>query len=252
MKRTKLLAANWKMNLGRQDVAPYFAKFLDKYVDKPGTELLFAVPFLLLEKTYSSVTQHNFRIAAQNVHFEEHGAFTGEISWTMLSEIGVNESLIGHSERRQFFGETDDTIAKKIGKAKQLKKRSVLCVGENLADRNAGLTFQVIIKQLQVNLSLIADLKDIVIAYEPVWAIGTGLSATAAQAQEVHAMIRRELSNKFGSDEAEKTPIVYGGSMNMKNTSEICSQPDIDGGLVGGASLKPEEFSEMHRILSNI
>ena len=254
--RKKLLAANWKMNLERKDVSIYFDQFAKNYDPSEKVDLLFAGSYLLLETMICTMPKglsaDNVRVAAQNVHFEGHGAFTGEISWLMLAEVGVAEAIIGHSERRQFFGETDETIAKKMQTAKRLQKRSILCVGENLNQRKAGQTFDVLIKQLHSNLSLVTDLNDIVIAYEPVWAIGTGLSASPEQAQEVHSMIREELKTNFNQDAADSILILYGGSMNLANVGELCSQKDIDGGLVGGASLKPLEFQKMYAAVAEL
>ncbi len=249
MTRKKLLAANWKMNLDRAGTRDYFTKFLLEFKKNDRVEILFAGNFLILETMMDSAKSLGLRIAAQNVHFEESGAFTGEISWAMLSDIGVSEALIGHSERRQYFGETDELIAKKMQTAEKLKMRTVLCVGENLAERKSDQTFAVIRNQLAKNLAFVSHLEKVVIAYEPVWAIGTGLSATSEEAQVVHQMIRKQIEENFSKDAADKILILYGGSMNLKNVKELCSQRDIDGGLVGGASLKPEEFAKMYSSL---
>ena len=191
-------------------------------------------------------TKPNFvEIAAQNVHWEDTGAFTGEISASMLKDVGASYAIIGHSERRQYFGETDEGVKLRVKAAMAAGITPIVCIGEQLDDRKAGTTEQILKEQLGSVLSDIEVNTKLVIAYEPVWAIGTGLAATSEQAEEAHAFIRAEVADLWNQDSANKIRILYGGSMKPSNIAELMSQENVDGGLVGGASLKPEQFFEM-------
>jgi triosephosphate isomerase len=209
--------------------------------------LLFAVPFTLLEKAAKLAYPHGIRIAAQNTHFETSGAYTGEVSLAMLKDVGITATLVGHSERRQYFGETDETVNKKVRAALAQGFLTIACVGETLEERDGNQTAAVVSRQVAAVLEAVgpATLKDLVIAYEPVWAIGTGRTATSAQAEEVHAAIRVQVGQRFGAPAATALRLLYGGSANPSNIKELMAQPDVDGGLVGGASLKPSDFAAM-------
>ncbi len=261
-KRKKLLAGNWKMNMRLAEIEPFFTAFSGAL--NPGAthhvDILFAAPFTQLHATLAASRARGFAAAAQNMHFEASGAFTGEVSAVMLTDIGIRTTLIGHSERRQYFAETDESVAKKTITAISTAITPLVCVGETLDERKSGTTFPVVSRQVEAVLNSVknrgslrdreayypGDLSDsIVIAYEPVWAIGTGLSATLEQAQEVHGFIRKVCGEILGGDFAARVRILYGGSANPSNIAGLLSQPDIDGGLVGGASLKPADFAAM-------
>ncbi len=251
--RKKLLAGNWKMHKLAGELPGFFTEFVaalgtspDKVADR--CEVLFAAPYTLLAKASELATPRGIRIAAQNVHFEAQGAYTGEISLPMLKDIGVLATLIGHSERRQYYNETDETVQKKTAAALAAGVTPIVCVGETLAERDGGTTDSVVRRQVEAAVAGIKDPKDLVIAYEPVWAIGTGRSATSAQAQDVHKLIRKVWATLYGDAHAAKVRILYGGSANPANIAELLKQPDIDGGLVGGASLKPADFATMVRV----
>lgn len=253
--RQRLIAGNWKMHKLIGELEPYFKSFAQEaglerdegLSDRVG--ILFAVPYTMLARAAEVGQALGLRIAAQNVHAEAQGAFTGEVSLGMLREVEVTATLIGHSERRQYFGESDAAVAKKTQAALDGGFLAICCVGETLAEREAGRTEVVVRTQLQGILDVAASRRDqqrnLVIAYEPVWAIGTGRSATAAQAQEVHAMIRGELCAKLGASSADSLRILYGGSASPSNITELLAQADIDGALVGGASLKAADFAKM-------
>jgi triosephosphate isomerase len=252
--RTKLLAGNWKMNKRISELAPFFDAFATEAgIDRdPGlvkkVEVLFAVPYPLLAQATQLAKKHGIHIAAQNVHWEASGAFTGEVSFGMLQELGINATLIGHSERRQYFGETDETVAKKVKAALAAGFTPIACVGETLAERDSGKTESVVTRQVTSILGAASpDPGRLVIAYEPVWAIGTGRSATSAQAQEVHALIRRLVREQLSPAAGDRMRLLYGGSATPQNIDELLAQGDIDGGLVGGASLKPADFAKMVR-----
>lgn len=260
--RKKLLAGNWKMNMRLAEIEPFFAAFTAALNagNSKAADILFAAPFTQLQATLAACRSRGFAAAAQNVHFEASGAFTGEISAVMLTDLGVRSTLIGHSERRQYFAETDETVARKTVTAIAKAITPIVCVGELLEERKSGKTFDVVSRQVETVLKAVkgagplkdresfypGDLTDgLVIAYEPVWAIGTGLSATVEQAQEVHAFIRKVATEVMGGGFAAKLRILYGGSANPGNIAGLLSQPDIDGGLVGGASLKASDFAAM-------
>ena len=251
MSRRYLIAGNWKMNKtaseGAQlikDIMAQFAECKCKYTSK-CPEILVCPPFTTIAAVVKAAKGTPIKVGAQNVHFEEKGAFTGEISASMLVEAGLSYVIVGHSERRQYFAETDETVNKRLRAALAKGLNVIVCVGESLNEREAGQTSALIEYQVRKALQYVsaADMKKIVIAYEPVWAIGTGKTATDAQAQEVHAGIRALLSKLYGRKIANATRILYGGSMNDGNAAGLLAQPDIDGGLIGGAALKPAAFA---------
>ncbi len=232
--RKKIIAGNWKMFKTNSETKEFFINNLKK-IDKNDIDVMIFPTFTALVSACDAVSKTNVKIGAQNMHFEDEGAFTGEISADMLTELGVSCVLIGHSERRKYFNETDLTVNLKAKKALEKKLIPVICVGEDLAQRNENMTFEVISKQLEEGLKDIKS-SEIVIAYEPIWAIGTGKTATDEQAEEVCSFIRKCLKNLMG-EECEDVRILYGGSVKPSNISGLMSKPNIDGALVGGASL---------------
>lgn len=245
--RVKLLAGNWKMNKKGADLSPYFAE-LESSCQLSRVEVLIAAPFTLLAPARQLAEAKGIRIAAQNVHWEASGAYTGEISVAMLKDLGISATLIGHSERRQYFSETDETVAKKVRAAFEGGLLPILCVGETLRERETGSTESTIRRQVLSALEGLSSPGAMVIAYEPVWAIGTGRNATADQAQSVHSFIRSIISDRFDSKTAQATRILYGGSANPSNIKDFFAKPDVDGALVGGASLKASDFAAMIRL----
>ncbi|OQY10937.1 MAG: triose-phosphate isomerase [Marinitoga sp. 4572_148] len=252
-KRKYILAGNWKMNKTNIEAAEFISKLTANIGKEKKFEIVIAPTFLALEKAVDLTASTNINVAAQNMHFEDKGAFTGEVSADMLKSLGVNYVILGHSERRNIFGETDELINKKIKKALEKELTPIFCIGEKLEEREKDLTFNVIEKQVKEGLYGLEkeDIKKIVIAYEPVWAIGTGKVATPEQAEEVHAYIRKLLSEMFDEDVAESVTILYGGSVKPNNYFGLFTKPNIDGGLVGGASLK-ETFIELADIMKTI
>ena len=251
--RKKMIAGNWKMNGSMNSFQEYFELFhknlaypLEQVVEK--VEIIFALPYLLLNSACSSLKNTGIEACSQNCHWQKNGAFTGEISIPMLKDLGVKSSLVAHSERRQYFNETNETASQKVQALLEASVMPILCVGESLDERNNKVTETVIEAQLDAVFSKISDLGNLIIAYEPVWAIGTGLAATAQQANEVHEFIRSKVSQSFSPESSEDIRILYGGSMNPKNCEELLRMPHIDGGLVGGASLKPLDFANMVNI----
>jgi triosephosphate isomerase len=249
--RKKILAGNWKMNKKSEELSSYF-KELDQYVAgglakaTAKMQIAIAAPYTLLAKISEVSSVFGVVAAAQNVHWELAGAFTGEISSPMLLDIGIKWALIGHSERRQYFAETNLTVEKKLSAALKNGMTTIACVGESLAERQSGKTAVIVAEQVDAVLNGAAGYyQNLTIAYEPVWAIGTGLAATSAEAQEIHLLIRDLVLKRCGAEHASSMRILYGGSMNSSNTAELLSKPDIDGGLIGGASLKPKDFAEM-------
>lgn len=245
--RKPFIAGNWKMNMNAASavsLASGLAKELDG-VD--SVDVAVCPPFVYLQAVAAALSASNIALGSQNVYFEAKGAFTGEISCDMLKDVCCTYAIIGHSERRHVMGETDELINKKISAAINSGLLPIFCVGELLEERKAGTTNDVVARQVQKGLEGICDerVQAVTIAYEPVWAIGTGLTATPEQAQEVHAMIRGLLTDMYGKDIAQSLRIQYGGSAKPDNTAELMSQPDVDGLLVGGASLKVEDFAAM-------
>ena len=242
--RKAVIAGNWKMNKTRPE-AKALVEELKPLVKDAGCDVVVCVPFTNLETVLDAAKGSNIKVGAQNCHFEKSGAFTGEISADMLTEMGVEYVVIGHSERRQYFGETDATVNKRTKAALSAGLTVILCVGEMLEDREAGITDELVALQTKVALKDVTkeQLAKVIIAYEPVWAIGTGKTATAQQANEVCAVIRATIEKVYDKAAADAMTIQYGGSMNAGNAAELLAQPDVDGGLIGGASLKAPDFS---------
>ena len=244
--RKAIIAGNWKMNKTRPEAKELLEAIKPLVANAEGKiEVIACVPFTNLETAINTTAGSNVKIGAENVHFEKSGAFTGEISADMLTELGVEYVVIGHSERRQYFGETDETVNKRTIAALEAGLKPIVCVGELKWERECNITEEVIARQIKLDLwSLTAEqVKNVVIAYEPVWAIGTGLTATPDQAEEVCAFIRATIAKLYDQATADAVTIQYGGSMNAKNCAELLAKPDIDGGLIGGASLKAADFN---------
>ncbi|MBR4223433.1 MAG: triose-phosphate isomerase [Oscillospiraceae bacterium] len=244
--RKAIIAGNWKMNKTRPEAKELLEAIKPLVANADGkVEVVACVPFTNLETAVNATAGSNIKIGAENVHYEKSGAFTGEISADMLTEIGVTYVVIGHSERRQYFAETDETVNKRTKAALAAGLLPIVCVGEMLAEREAGITSEIVGKQIKLDLAGLTaeDVKKTVIAYEPVWAIGTGKTATADQAEEVCAFIRATIASLYDQATADAVTIQYGGSMNAKNCAELLAKPNVDGGLIGGASLKADDFN---------
>ena len=243
-KRKAIIAGNWKMNKTPKE-AKELLNAITPLVKDAGCEVIACVPYVDLATALEATEGTNVKIGAENCHWAESGAFTGEISADMLVEVGVEYVVLGHSERRQYFGETDETVNKRTKAALAAGLKPIVCVGELLSEREANITEEVIARQIKLDLAGVSadDIKKTIIAYEPVWAIGTGKTATADQAQEVCAFIRATLAKLYGAAVADAVTIQYGGSMNAGNAAELLSKPDVDGGLIGGASLKANDFN---------
>jgi triosephosphate isomerase len=241
--RTPLLAANWKMNKTIEETEAFLADFLPR-ADDPGPEVLVCPPFPSLKAAVELCLQSRVRVAAQNMHEQPQGAFTGEVSAPMLLELGVRGVILGHSERRQYFSETDDALARKVLVALDAGLEPILCVGETLMQREGGETEALLTRQIEADLANVPDdrLQQVVIAYEPIWAIGTGRTATTEQAQEAIALIRGLIEAR-SREAASEIRILYGGSVKPDNAGELIAQADVDGALVGGASLDPGDFA---------
>ena len=244
MSRRILIAGNWKMNKTSKEGAALVAEIAAGLPSGNLPEILVCPPYLTIPAVVEAAKGTALEVGAENVHWAASGAFTGEVSAAMLLDAGVTHVIIGHSERRQYFGETDETVNQRTKAALAAGLVPVVCVGETLAQREAGQTMDVIGAQVKADFAGLsaADMAPVVIAYEPVWAIGTGKVATDEQAQEVHAFIRKVLDEMFGADVAAATRILYGGSMKPANAKGLLAQPDIDGGLIGGAALKAPDF----------
>ncbi len=242
--RKAVIAGNWKMNKNRAE-AKALAEELAPLVKDAGCDVVICTPFTDLDVALEAAKGTNIGVGAQNCHWAKSGAFTGEISADMLTELGVQYVIIGHSERRQYFGETDLTVNQRVRAALDAGLTVILCVGELLEQREQGITREICGMQTRVALGGISqeEMKKIIVAYEPVWAIGTGKTATAEQAGEVCGFIRSVLADLYDQATADAITIQYGGSMNAANAAELLSQPDVDGGLIGGASLKPADFA---------
>lgn len=243
--RVPFVCGNWKMHNTIGDAVALVDSLLPHVESLAGVEIGIAPAFTALHTVSKRLTGSKVRLASQNVHFEAQGAYTGEISVAMLKDVGCDYAIIGHSERRTLFGETDEGCAKKVGASLKGGLRAILCVGETLAERDGNQTLDVVTRQLLAGLSEVTAERatDVVIAYEPVWAIGTGRTATPAQAEEVHAHLRKVLTDKFGAELAEQLRLQYGGSMKPDNARDLLLQPNIDGGLIGGAALKADTFA---------
>ena len=242
-KRSAVIAGNWKMNKTPNE-AKALLNELAPMVKDADCEVIACVPFVDLTAALEATEGTNIKIGAENCHWEESGAFTGEISPKMLAEMGVPYVVLGHSERRQYFGETDETVNKRTKAALAAGLKPIVCVGELLWERECDITEEVIARQIKLDLFDVSaeDVKKTIIAYEPVWAIGTGKTATADQAQEVCGFIRATLAKLYGQDVADAVTIQYGGSMYADNCEELLAKPDVDGGLIGGASLVASKF----------
>jgi len=242
--RTPVIAGNWKMNLLPSQTGAYVEQ-LKRLTAGASCDVALCVPFTGLPAALAVAGGSHLKIGAQNCHWAGNGAFTGEVSAAMLKDLGVEYVIIGHSERRALFGDTNETVHDRVRAALDAGLKVILCVGEVMRERQQGVTVEVVRLQTKIALGGVseAELRGIIIAYEPVWAIGTGLTATAAQANEVNLAIRCLLAELYGQDAADATVIQYGGSMNAANAAQLLAQPDVDGGLIGGASLKAEEFA---------
>ena len=244
--RKKVIAGNWKMNMLPNEAIEYIEKF-EPLVKDTQNEVILCVPYTDLFYALLSAQNTNIKIGAQNMHFAESGAYTGEVSGKMLKSIGVEYVIIGHSERRQYFNETDETVNKKIKTAFENELKPIVCVGETLEQEEEGKTQEIITTQVKLALYGLTpeQVKNTIIAYEPIWAIGTGKTATSEDANNSIKEIRKKIEEIYGKDIAESVIIQYGGSVKSTNAKELFETSDIDGGLVGGASLKPEEFAKI-------
>lgn len=244
--RRKVIAGNWKMNMLPNEAMEYIETF-SKLVKDTENEVILCVPYTDLFYALMGAQDTNIKIGAQNMHFEEKGAYTGEVSGKMLKAIGVEYVIIGHSERRQYFAETDETVNKKVKAAFANGLKPIVCVGETLEQREAGETEKIITSQTRLALEGLTDsqVKNVIIAYEPIWAIGTGKTATSDDANNSIKAIREEIRSIYGEEVSENIIIQYGGSVKSSNAKELFETSDIDGGLVGGASLVPDEFAKI-------
>ena len=249
MARLPFIAGNWKMNKTVGEAVDLVRELQEAISGVKEVEVAVAPPFTALYAVRRELEGSRIRLAAQNLYWEEKGAFTGEISPLMLKEVGCDYVIIGHSERRQYFGETDETVNRRIKAALAQGLKVIFCIGETLKEREEGRTFLVIERQIEGGLKGLGDneMRDIVIAYEPVWAIGTGKTATPEQAEEVHRFIRGKVEKLYSRKVSEEMRIQYGGSVTPENIKGLMNQPNIDGALVGGASLKAESFSKIVR-----
>ncbi len=243
--RKKLIAANWKMYKTPDQARDFFRDFLPMVKDHDRDEIVVCPTYLAIDAAVNAVKGSAVAVGAQDLHWEKEGAFTGECNATMLVSVGVTHVIIGHSERRQYFGETDDTVNLKLKSALEAGLTPIVCVGEVLEEREAGLTDDVLRRQCLRAFHAISGKKaaKLVIAYEPVWAIGTGKTATPQMAADAHAIIRGEAAKALGQEHADKTRILYGGSVKPENAKALMSEEEIDGALVGGASLDPKSFT---------
>jgi len=244
--RKKIVAGNWKMNKDFQDAEDLMFEIVDELTEKGSgeTEVIICPPAVYLEMSSDIAAENGFMIGAQNLSQWESGAYTGEISASMLHSMGITHCILGHSERRTYFGETDKVIATKVDLTLKYGMTPIYCCGEVLAERQAEKHFDVVRTQVSEALFHLGNeaISQVVVAYEPVWAIGTGVTASSAQAQEMHAFIRSLLTEKYGQEVSDVISILYGGSCNAKNAAELFANPDVDGGLIGGAALKAADF----------
>jgi triosephosphate isomerase (TIM) len=249
MERLPFMAGNWKMNKTVGEAIDIVRELKTGISGVKGVEVAVAPPFTALYAVCKELEGSSIRLAAQNLYWEEKGAFTGEVSPLMLKEVGCHYVIIGHSERRQFFGEIDETVNRRIKAALLQGLKVIFCMGETLKEREEGKTFPVIERQVEGGLKSLSgkEMKNMVVAYEPVWAIGTGKTATPGQAEEVHRFIRGKIEKLYSREVSEEIRIQYGGSVTPENIKGLMDQPNIDGALVGGASLKAESFSKIVR-----
>lgn len=243
--RKPIIAGNWKMNMTPSEAKTLIDGILPLVKDNSTTEVVVCPPAITIPAVKEYIKGSNLHLGAQNMHWEEKGAFTGETSPLMLNELEVEYVILGHSERRQYFAETDETVNKKVLSALAHGLKPIVCVGETLEQREEGVTDKLVSDQTVKALQGVKDFSTVVIAYEPVWAIGTGKTATAEEANRVCGVIRAAISNEFGAEVGQNIRIQYGGSMNAGNVAELMAQPEIDGGLIGGAALKPVDFSKL-------
>ena len=244
MRRT-VIAGNWKMNMTPAQTKNFITELAPMVAGQDKCDIVLCVPYVDIATAVEAARGTNIHIGAENVHFAESGAYTGEISAKMLCEIGTEYVIVGHSERRQYFAETDETVNLRTKAALAAGLKVILCLGEVKEERLAGITDEVVAMQTKLDLAGISaeDLKNVIIAYEPVWAIGTGVTATADQADEGNGYVRAAIAEMYGADVAETVTVQYGGSMNDKNAAELLSKVNVDGGLIGGASLKTDKFT---------
>lgn len=244
--RRKIIAGNWKMNKLPNETISFFEE-ITPLVANTENEIVICAPYTDLFYAILSAQDTNIKIGAQNMHWEEKGAYTGEISPQMLKSIGVEYVIIGHSERRQYFAETDETVNKKVKAAHNVGLKPIVCIGETLKQRETGIVKDVITSQVRLGLKDLTkdQIESTIVAYEPIWAIGTGKTATKEESNETIKWIRKEISAMYGNESANKVIIQYGGSIKPENAKELFEMSDIDGGLVGGASLKPDEFAQI-------
>lgn len=245
--RRYVIAGNWKMNMTPSEAREFIKNLAPNVAGKDACDIVLCVPYVDIAVAVEAAKGTNIHIGAENVHFEEKGAYTGEVSCAMLKEIGAEYVIIGHSERRQYFGETDETVNLRTKAALKAGFKAIVCLGEVKEERLAGITDEVVAMQTKLDLAGITEeeLANVIIAYEPVWAIGTGLTATPEQADETCGVIRATIAKLYGEAAAEKITIQYGGSMNDKNAAELLSKANVDGGLIGGASLKVDAFTSI-------
>ena len=247
MARKVIIAGNWKMNKTAAEGKALVEELKTLVAGVDGADIIVCPPFTTLAAVVEAAKNSNVKVGAQNVHWAESGAFTGEISAAMLKEIGVEYVIIGHSERRQYFGETDSTVNQRTIAAIKAGLKVIMCIGETLEERESGRTQEVLDVQLEGGFKDICEINapNIIVAYEPVWAIGTGKTATPEMAEETHAGIRAKIAAMYDQSVADRLRIQYGGSMNAANAEALSQQKDIDGGLIGGAALKAESFAEL-------
>ena len=245
--RTPVIAGNWKMNKTVAEAVALASEIKEKVAGVENVKIIVCPVFTAVKSVADVLKGTNVKVGAQDMYWETSGAFTGEVSGEMLKEAGAEYVIIGHSERRQYFGETNETVNKKLKKALSIGLKPIVCIGETLADREAGNTEAVVEKQVREGfVGLTAEeMKGTIIAYEPVWAIGTGKTATAEQAEAVHAFVRNLVSQLWDKETADAVVIQYGGSMKPENVASLLAQPDIDGGLIGGAALKADSFEKL-------
>ncbi len=241
--RKNIVAGNWKMTNDLAQTQTLITE-LKMHINSTNCEVMIAPTFTNLWHSFEALRTSKIEVIAQNMHFADSGAYTGEVSASMLKSVGIDTVILGHSERRAYFNETDEMLAKKVDTALKNKMRVIFCFGEELTDRKANNHENVVESQIKNGLFHLdaSAFKNIVLAYEPVWAIGTGETASPEQAQDMHAFIRKTLADKYGNEVADEVSILYGGSVKPSNAKEIFSKPDVDGGLIGGAALKADDF----------
>ena len=245
--RKPIIAGNWKMYKTNSEAQEYLTQFIDLVESASGRDILLCPPYTCLAELARQAGNTNIKVGAQNMYYEKEGAFTGEVSASMLTDIGITDVILGHSERRQYFGESNEDLAKKVPAALAAGLRPVLCVGETDAEREAGETENKIRTQIIGGLTGISSsqLPDIVVAYEPIWAIGTGKTATPQIAQQINSLVRQVMADQFEAEMADQVRILYGGSVKPDNIDQLMAEEDIDGVLVGGASLDPSDFARI-------